>query len=72
MRVTGAANAAGSERRHQARPHSVTRPPSVSHARSVQVAQRVCAGHVELTIRAVHATACSGAAIQLDLVSALR
>jgi hypothetical protein len=47
----------------------VTRPPSVSLA---QVAQRLRAGQAELTIRAVHATACSGAVIQLDLVSALR
>jgi hypothetical protein len=47
----------------------VTRPPSVSLA---QVAQRLRAGHAELTIRAVHATAGSRAVVEPDLVSALR
>jgi hypothetical protein len=47
-------------------------PPSASLARSVQVAQSVRAGRVELTIRATRAIAGSRAVVQLDLVCAPR
>ena len=47
-------------------------PPSVSRARSVQVAQSVRAGSVKLTIRAARAIAGGKAVVQLDLVCAAR
>jgi hypothetical protein len=45
-------------------------PPSASLARSVQVAQRVRAGRVTLTIHATRAIAGARAVVQLDLVCA--
>jgi hypothetical protein len=47
-------------------------PPSVSLARSVQVAQSVRAGSVKLTIRAARAIAGHHAVVQLDLVCAAK
>jgi hypothetical protein len=47
-------------------------PPAVSLARSVQVAQSVRAGRVNLTIRAGRALAGGRAVVQLDLVCAPR
>lgn len=47
-------------------------PPSVSLARSVQVAQSVRAGRVKLTLRATRAIAGGNAVVQLDLVCAAK
>jgi hypothetical protein len=47
-------------------------PPSASLARSVQVAQSMLAGHVQLTVRATRAIAGGNAIVQLDLVCAAK
>jgi len=47
-------------------------PPSVSLARSIQVAQSVRAGRVKLTIRATRAIAGGNAVVQLSLVCAAK